>query len=490
MTGGLVALLVATLVSIELTWATRILARFGDLGLCAQRAGRLVVRGHVSEWAKERAMRLMSAQMLGHSLRGAGLLLVVASPFLIAFAIDAHYAFGLKQAYTDWPARVVLLALSGGYWFARQHFRRLPAKTATQSAANAPGFERTWQRMALGNRSVLEVTFDLERSCFQPWPAEPGDAPIFVAGLARAGTTILTRQLHEQHAMASLTYRDLPFPLAPNGWAAASARLGRHVERVERGHGDGIFHDLDSVEAIEEVFWRHHEGPRYARPFGLAPNAPLPETMAAFRDYVGLVRRRHGGARYLSKNNANVLRLPALTAAFPDAVLIHPFRAPLQQAQSLLRQHRLATQLAAEDSFRGEFMGWLGHHEFGADQRPFLFPGHPPADGDRDHIDYWLQQWISVHRALLAQPEPVRARQLFLDYDALCAEPDDYAEPLAEALGVGGLRLDALKAAPWRTVEGASPRLLNQAQVVHIRMRARSLQAESHTHGRRLLQPA
>jgi len=476
MPAPLLLLLAATLASIELTWATRILACFGGLGAVARRAGRIVMRRPRSEWAKERAMRLVALRMMGRSLKGAGLLFVVAYPFLLAVAVDALWHVGLGRAYVDWPARLVLLGLSGLYWFVRRP-RRRPA------VRREPRFERTWQRLALGSRAVLDVTFDMERAAYRPWPADDDKAcaPVFVTGLARAGTTIVTRALHAQLGLASLTYRDLPFPLAPNGWAAMSARLGRHVEAAERGHGDGIVHDLDSAEAIEEVFWRHHEGARFASRDGLAPVAPLPATLAAFRDYVGLVRRRHGGARYLSKNNANVLRLAGLVETFPDAVLVHPFRTPLQQAQSLLRQHRLALALAADDPFRAEFMGFLGHHEFGADQRPFLFPGHPAPGADRNHVDYWLTLWISVHAALLDQPEFVRARQLFLDYDALCAGAAGQADRLAFALGRDALVLPGLKAAPWRPVGGADRRLLAQAQTLHIRLRARSLTAPTHT---------
>ncbi|MBO9713616.1 sulfotransferase [Sphingomonas sp.] len=245
------------------------------------------------------------------------------------------------------------------------------------------------------------------------------DSPVFVTGLARAGTTILMRLLHGADEFAALSYRDLPFPLAPNGWARVSGKWKRGVEAQERGHGDGLTHDLDSPEAIEEVFWRAREGARYCRPEGLLPAPPEAESIAAFARYVRLVCLRYERTRYLSKNNNNVLRLPALIAAFPEARLVHPFRDPFDQAASLLAQHRRARSLAARDRFRGEFMRWLGHHEFGAYQRPFLLPGAPTADDDPDTLDYWLKAWISVHRHLLNQPRQVMAAQVFVDYDRL-----------------------------------------------------------------------
>jgi hypothetical protein len=170
-----------------------------------------------------------------------------------------------------------------------------------------------------------------------------------------------------------------------------------------------------------------------------------------------------------------VLRLPALIAAFPQGLIVHPFRDPLQQAQSLLRQHRQALHLAAQDPFRRDFMRWLGHHEFGADQRPFCFPGHPRVEANRDHIDYWLQLWVCVHSALLAQDRVVSRRQVFLDYDALCADPARHAVLLGIALGLEWpLATEGLAVVARRAVTGVDPALEDKARTLHLRLRARS----------------
>jgi hypothetical protein len=265
--------------------------------------------------------------------------------------------------------------------------------------------------------AVLELSFDLEKGRFgraaQALDLRP---PVFVTGLARAGTTVIMQRIHAADRFAALRYRDLPFPLAPNSWAALTAGRKRSVETRERGHGDGLTHDLDSPEAIEEVFWKLREGHQYLGPATLSAHDPDPASLADFALYMRLICLHYGCDRYLSKNNANVLRLPALAQTFPDAVIVHPFRAPLEQAASLLAQHRRARELGQADAFRAAFMRWLGHHEFGLDQRAILVP-----PGDADTLAFWLQTWVAVYRHLLDQPTQIAARQCFVDYDRLAS---------------------------------------------------------------------
>jgi len=334
--------------------------------------------------------------------------------------------------------------------------------------------DRLLHRLAM-NPAVLDMSFDLERSRYGAAArARDSGAPVFVTGLARAGTTILLRLLHDSGEFASLTYRDMPFPLAPNSWRKMSGRSRRDLASVERGHGDGLAHDLDSPEAIEEVFWRTSEGKRYVTRSHVHRHEPRADTVEAFRDLVALVRHRYDRARYLSKNNANALRLGGVVAAFPDAVLLHPFRDPLQQAASLLNQHRRAVELGRADPFRASYMRWLGHYEFGRSHRPPLIPGAPSPSEPTDSVDYWLAIWTAVHRLLLDQPEAVRARQTFVDYDALCADPAPALARIARATGVAlgdgiGLRPPAPHA-----VEGASGDVLADARAVHAALSARA----------------
>lgn len=115
-------------------------------------------------------------------------------------------------------------------------------------------------------------------------------------------------------------------------------------------------------------------------------------------------------------------------------------------------------------------MTWLGHHEFGADHRPFLFDGAPGRDEDPTGVGYWLKLWDSVHRALLSAPARVRERQFFVDYDALCASPRRYAPRLA-VLVEAPIASAALRAAEPRHAE-ADPALLARVAETHAALRA------------------
>jgi hypothetical protein len=456
---GLLWLLVATIASIELLALTRL---FDDLAILVRlgaRAGRLLLRRGGSEWATQKALRLRAAQWLGQAFACLAGLLLVAAPLILLLTLDRLAGLGVRQAWGSAIARTALLIAATLYIVVRQHRR--------QRGRGAFG-ERLVQRIALGTHFVPDLSFDRERRHYLAAArAAPAEPPVFVAGLARAGTKLIARALHDSGGFAALNDRDLPFPLAPNLWARLAAPLRRALPAPGPAEGD------DGPAALEEIFWRHHDGALHSRAGGLGPE-PAPGAVEDFVDYVRLVQLRRAQPRYVSNNNNNIMRLPALVAAFPGAWLVHPFRDPVQQAASLLDQHRAACWRAGSDRFRAHWMTWLGQYEYGPARRRLPLPGGPGPGDDPDGVDYWLKAWIAVYGALLDAPREVRARQLFVDYDRLAADPWRWAPLLRARLGLRDRIDPAQFQAPLVHHANPSPRLLQEADRVHAALRART----------------
>jgi hypothetical protein len=290
--------------------------------------------------------------------------------------------------------------------------------------------------LALGSKAVGELSFDVEQLLNKVDPGTVNQSPVFVAGLARAGTTILLRSLHQTSAFRSLTYRDMPFVLMPATWRKLSSHFQQDMPAVERAHGDSIVIDYDSPEAFEEIFWRVFYGGDYIKDNYLACQRLDKQAVEKFRRFVGSVVASAEGAedaRYLSKNNNNLLRLQGLKSAFPDSILIVPFREPVQHALSLLGQHRNFVSIQGEDSFSLQYMNWLGHHEFGLNHKPFRFPDQFPSSSSHDSVDYWLAQWVSAYNHTL---ERAPVGTIFLSYEDLCDDADNLLKRLMAFLGV------------------------------------------------------
>lgn len=301
--------------------------------------------------------------------------------------------------------------------------------------------------LALEPQTVRRMCFDLERQFYLPKePQQAAQGAVYVCGLARSGTTILLRILDAIPELQSLTYRAMPFVLAPNLWRAAHGARHRSVPEVMRAHKDGLFVDLDSPEGLEEVFWNTFgHAIRDTTSRTLDYQTPSPATLAAFADYRSLVANPKGGTtvpgrppkRYLSKNNNNLMRIASLCAD-PSARVLLNYRDPVDTARSLYRQHQGFCEAQAAERFTRKYMGWLAHHEFGLDHLPFAFaraymvPGLQPEDPN-----YWLDYWSAVHHhILLQQPHNLH----LVNHDALCSQP---ARVLGQVLETLSLKANA-----------------------------------------------
>lgn len=338
--------------------------------------------------------------------------------------------------------------------------------------ANYSALDKLLHHMALQFSFVGEMSFDLEQSSLGKDRNDITQARhVFVAGLARAGTTVLMRSLFETGQFASLTYRDMPFVLAPNLWAKLSGLARTDMAKQERAHGDGVMVDLDSPEALEEVFWRVFSGDQYLSDAGLKPYVPNAQAQEKFRQYVYAILTRYQGHRYLSKNNNNILRLGSLVRMFPKAIILVPFRDPLQHAFSLLKQHRRFIKEQQQDPFTERYMTWLAHHEFGQAHRPFLWPDvGEPVNANRDSLDYWLEQWINAHQSLLARYSELAGHMRFVGYELICEQTDEVWAHLTDQLGVPLGETPDLRVRRAQTPPLQSPGLLTRAEHLYQRL--------------------
>jgi hypothetical protein len=311
--------------------------------------------------------------------------------------------------------------------------------------------------------------------------AANAERPVFVTSLPRAGTTILLELLAQQEEFASATYRNMPFTLAPLLWGRFSGMFRKAGEKSERAHGDGIAVGFDSPEAFEEMiwmaFWREHYEKERIGLWDATQRDSEFETFLA-RHMRKIVANAPPAQRYVSKNNANIARLPLLAVAYPEAQVLIPIRDPASQIASLMRQHNRFTELHARDRFARQYMEGIGHFEFGAALRPIAFPGAPASAQGSEHVDYWLRYWISAYEQVLHTAPP---QATFIDHGALSSRPDVQLPLLAEALGVNDrgtffAASDMFRAPkPSPELPGASPDLVRRANDLYAALRERAL---------------
>lgn len=395
------------------------------------RSVRVVGAPRISDHWKEKAMGAYARATFRETARlGLVLALVVGVAVAMVVGFDRLWP-GFQDFMLGWVGIGWTLIFATAWFLLRKRLGPAPANEPTADSRYSAG-DRLLHRLALDSPAIATLSFRMDQKSVGAVVDAASGRHVFVAGLARAGTTILMRRIHASGEFRSLTYRDMPFVLAPNLWRRLSGVSQKQAKAAERAHGDRIAVDFDSPESLDEVFWRVFDGPTYIRSTHLVPHTVDAALTGQYQSYVAAVLRASDPPleRYLCKNNNNILRLPSIQEAFPNALLLVPFRDPLDHASSLLRMHRTFLAQQADDPFVKSYMGWLGHHEFGGDHRPFRFHTNASALGSPDTLDYWLDRWIDAYAHVEATlPDGA----LLVCYEDLCTDTAIWARIAARA---------------------------------------------------------
>jgi Sulfotransferase family len=264
--------------------------------------------------------------------------------------------------------------------------------------------------------------------------------PIYISGLARAGSTILLETLAQHPDLASHRYRDYPPVFTPYWWNRFLERVPQRASAAaERTHRDGIAITPESPEAFEEVIWMAffpglHDP---AQNSVLSSDARHPEFEAFYRDHIRKLVRVRGGRRYLSKDNYNVSRLEYLLRLFPDARFVIPVRDPVWHIASLMKQHALFCAGEERHPEALRHLQRVGHFEFGLDRRPVnvgdaaSLARITDAWARGDDVEGWARYWAYIYGHLgdrLAANPALSEASLVVRFEELCRSPYEVLE--------------------------------------------------------------
>ncbi|MBD3239985.1 MAG: sulfotransferase [Chitinivibrionales bacterium] len=273
-------------------------------------------------------------------------------------------------------------------------------------------------------------------------------APVFVSGLARAGSTLLLEYLAAHDGAATHRYRDFPFVLIPYWWNRLLDSTPRHdVKPAERAHRDGVVITPESPEAMEEIVWctflpRLHD-PSTSNVLDAAARHPAFERF--YRDHIRkllLVRR---GKRYVAKNNYDIVRLAYLRRLFPDCRFVIPLREPSSHIASLIKQHRLFCRAQRCHPRARAYLRHMGHFEFGLDRSPINAGDSDTVSEIRALLErgdevrglarYWAHVYGYVSRLRDQNPD-IRDAGLVVRFEELCERPASVLERISAHCGL------------------------------------------------------
>ena len=243
---------------------------------------------------------------------------------------------------------------------------------------NYNNIQKFFHDLVLKKKFINKSLFEIEKIIYLKNLKIRNHQHIFISALPRSGTTSLLNFLFLSKEFASLTYQNMPFLLSPHFSKFFNDRKD-NPQKKERLHGDGIMYDINSPEALDEVFFNNNE--KFIK--------------KELENYVNLILSSENKNKYLSKNNLNYKRIDLINSILPQSKFLIPIREPLQHAYSLFNQHLHFSHLQKKDDFIRRYMNYLGHNEFGINHLPW----HNPINfQDIYKIDYWIEQWTLFYK--------------------------------------------------------------------------------------------
>ena len=270
------------------------------------------------------------------------------------------------------------------------------------------------------------------------------DRPVYITGLARAGTTIILEMLEKHPDLASHKYKNVLMPYLPDWFSQMADRFNIYKKPFERLHKDGIIVTRESPEAVEEIFWQiffdnlHNE--KVSNIITKKDSNPKFENF--YCNHIKKLLINQNCSRYLAKNNYHISRLDYLLNIFPDSKFLLIIRNPVEHIASLIKQTKLFIRLEQENPLLPDWLKIVGHNEFGRNQKcinlgntELINKIHKLWRNRRTYVKGWAYYWSSIYDFIANQletMEKLKKATLIVKYDELCETPGIIIDKILE----------------------------------------------------------
>jgi hypothetical protein len=283
------------------------------------------------------------------------------------------------------------------------------------------------------------------------------DRPIYITGLARAGTTITLEMLNKHPDVASHRYLHMVLPYSPH-WTQNIANYTPIMKSpVERLHKDRIAVTQDSPEAVEEILWQkffkntHDE----TRSNILDNRVQNLQFESFYRDHIKKLLLNRKATRYLAKNNYNVARMEYLQKIFPDVKFVIIIRNPFDHIASLAKQDEILKELEYNDPRLLDWTKIIGHREFGTAKVCINFNDTKIIQKIRrlwnqkeTYMEgwavYWAETYSYIHKKLETNRNLAKAC-LMVRYEDLCKSSEMTIDKIIDHIEVDPKKFRTIK---------------------------------------------
>lgn len=384
-----------------------------------------MLEGKADESVKQKLLIQRLGRLLQSLLIFIFLVIVIAVVSVLPLFLYAGFNFKLLASfnYSSWQFYTVLAVGS------LLPFLVVPFFITKQTYSP---WSKLLHRMLLNNYNISRSLFTLENRVYSKRHSQINEEFIIITGLARCGTTALTSLLHRSDEFHSLSYANLPFLLSPNLWK--KVYKPRDSKLKERSHGDNVMFGYNTIEALEEYFFKAFLKDAFIGENELHEHIVNEELYQKYLAYQNLANKdMQKDTLYLSKNNNFILRYQSLREYNPHFKAFFLFRDPLNHAYSLLKQHQRFSEMQQDDRFVKEYMNWLGHHEFGGGHKAFKFEHTTEMpEEDLNSINYWLFVWMNYYRRVLQLPKDEHL--YLLEYADFLLKPRETVEIISRVI--------------------------------------------------------